>query len=310
MTDFSFTVRNYRPADFDGYVRLHVETERLNSAGGYVSTRCLKEYLGRPNFDPRQDLFVAEMQGNIIGHVSVGLEPGIRRALLDCLVHPQHRRKGVASQLFACALQRAGEAGMNVVQVSIPQTNLAAKRLMHRLGFRFIRRFLKMELNLYDKQLPPVKPSPFAVRRLQRGEEDQLTTLQNRSFAGTWGFNPNTTEEIVYRLNSICCSPEDVIMIYAEDTPVAYCWTRHDPEANAARGENKGEIHMLGVDPAHRNAGIGTNVLLAGLSHLKRRGISLVELTADSEEPAALALYESVGFERDLTIEWFEKKLR
>jgi mycothiol synthase len=98
-------------------------------------------------------------------------------------------------------------------------------------------------------------------------------------------------------------------MIYDQDTPVAYCWTRHDPEANAARGENKGEIHMLGVDPAYRKIGIGTNILLAGLSHLKRQGIAVVELTADSEEPAALALYRSVGFEKYSIIEWFEKRL-
>jgi ribosomal protein S18 acetylase RimI-like enzyme len=49
--------------------------------------------------------------------------------------------------------------------------------------------------------------------------------------------------------------------------------------------------------------------LLAGLADLKSKGVSNVELTADGEEPVALGLYESVGFERCSRNEWYEKKL-
>jgi mycothiol synthase len=77
------------------------------------------------------------------------------------------------------------------------------------------------------------------------------------------------------------------------------------PEA----GGIEGEIHMLGVDPDFRRMGIGRKVLLAGLSHLKCKGVTIVRLTADGEDPAALALYESVGFKRASRIEWYEKRL-
>ena len=80
-------------------------------------------------------------------------------------------------------------------------------------------------------------------------------------------------------------------------------------EDNPAAGSMKGEIHMLGVDPDYRKKGIGRNVLLAGLADLKSRGVTIVELTADGEDPAALGLYESVGFKKYSRAEWYEKKL-
>jgi mycothiol synthase len=71
----------------------------------------------------------------------------------------------------------------------------------------------------------------------------------------------------------------------------------------------KGEIHMLGVDPEFRKQGVGRNVLLAGLSHLKDKGITIIELTTDGEDPAASRLYESVGFQEMMISEWYEKNL-
>jgi mycothiol synthase len=53
---------------------------------------------------------------------------------------------------------------------------------------------------------------------------------------------------------------------------------------------------MLGVDPDYRGRGIGRMALRAGLSYLKEKGVAVVELTVDSENPAAYSLYESSGF--------------
>jgi ribosomal protein S18 acetylase RimI-like enzyme len=99
------------------------------------------------------------------------------------------------------------------------------------------------------------------------------------------------------------------MMVYRQNIPVAYCWTRIFTGARGVSGPEKGEIHMLGVDPDYRNQSIGRNVLLAGLLDLKQSGIREVELTADGQEPAALALYASVGFKKYTRIDWFEKKL-
>ncbi len=90
-------------------------------------------------------------------------------------------------------------------------------------------------------------------------------------------------------------SPDDVTLTYLNDTLVGYCWIIINAEANAKRAKNKGLIHMLGVDPDYRQQEIGKAILLNGLEDLKNKGVDIVELTVDSENPAACSLYESVG---------------
>jgi len=310
MSKATYTIRNYRPSDFDNYVRFRNVAEKREPSEALLSPQHIAEELAVPKYFPEKDLFVAEMAGSIIGYISVFLELEIERALVEGLVHQQHRKKSVAIELFRYALQHAKNSGVKVAQINIPETNTAAKRLMSDLDFRFIRHFLELKRDIYNTHLPDVNPGEFNLRKLQRGGEDKLTGLQNRCFMGSWGFNPNTTEDIVYRLNLSGCSPEDVTMAYEGDRPVGYCWTRKILSAGSDPQENKGLIHMMGVDPEYRSKGIGKKVLLAGLKYLKGNHIGRVELTVDKENLAARRLYESVGFKNASRLEWYEKKLK
>ena len=307
MTDGPYKIRNYHPNDFDKYLRLHVETEPVEPSGRFISTQALSDQLGRPNFTPQEDIFVAEFDGELVGDLSIILEPEIQRALLEGRVHPQHRRKGIATELFSRGLQRVRECGIKSAQVSVLETNDTARDFLSHLAFNFIRYFLEMQLDMQRVQLPRPEQGATSSRRLRSGEEVLLTALQNRCFAGTWGFHPNTTEEIAYRLNMHGRSPKDVILTYIEDKPVGYCWTIISSEENSKRDKNKGLIHMLGVDPEYRQQEIGKVILLSGLKVLKAKAVDKVELTVDSENPAAISLYESVGFEMYAKIGWYEK---
>jgi ribosomal protein S18 acetylase RimI-like enzyme len=66
---------------------------------------------------------------------------------------------------------------------------------------------------------------------------------------------------------------------------------------------------MLGVDPDYRWKGLGRQLLLAGLSYLKNKGLRVVELTVDRGNTVAYALYKSVGFKLLTSSLWYEKKL-
>ena len=310
MIGGSYTIRNYCPDDFDKYLRLQVESKQLDPCGRFISARGLRDNLGRPNFEPQKDLFVAEFKDILVGYLSVTLEPGIQRALLDVLVHPLHRRKGIATELFSGALQRVKESGIKSAQISVSETSTSAKKFLNPLGFKFIRYFFEMQLDMHGMRLPTAKKNVHKSRKLKTGEENLLTEIQNRCFAGTWGFNPNTEEEIAYRLSMHGRSPDDVILTYLDDWPVGYCWTIIDAEANSKRKENRGLIHMLGVDPGYRHQEIGKAILLKGLQDLKAKGVDIVDLTVDSENPAACALYESVGFEVSAKMEWYQKKVK
>ena len=114
MTASLYTIRNYRPVDFEDYLGLCLEAEMLEPSGRGVSRQELREILGRPGFTPEDDIFVVEVDGKLVGYVMLAPEVETGRAILECLVHPEHRRRGLASQLLGYAVRRAGEVEVGV----------------------------------------------------------------------------------------------------------------------------------------------------------------------------------------------------
>jgi len=305
MADSTYIIRKYIPDDFNSYVQLIIEAEKQDLTGRCTSPTVLGEHLDRPYHCPEQNLLIAESDGKAIGYIDVTPEPGIGRVILDCLVQPRYRRKGLATELSYNAIHRAAELGVRVVHVNVSQGNIAAKNLLSKLGFELVRIYHELRLQLSKVYLPDVDQFASTCRHLQHGEEAKLTQIQNRSFTGSWGFNPNTTEEISYCINSSNCSPQDVIQAIEADKTIGYCWTRINLHENMC----KGLIHMIGVDPDYRGRGLGRLLLLAGLSYLKSREVEIAQLTVDSQNTAACALYDSVGFEISSITLWYEKVL-
>lgn len=306
MSNSLYTIRNYRPEDFDKYVLLHTETEKLEPTGRCLSPQVIAERLGQPNYSSEQDLFVVEINGDIIGYMDVKPELGIGRVILDCWVHPEHRRRGLAAKLLNYAINRAKELGAKVAHVNITEENVVAEKVMPLLGFSLVRRFLELKLDIADVRWPDINQAAPECCYLRCGEEDKLTQIQNCAFIGTWGYNPNTVEEIIYHTNLSTCSPEDIVLIYEGDKIIGYCWTGITCEGEAT-SRKKGRIFMLGVDPDYRGRGTAKKVLLAGLAHLKSKSLQVVELTVDNENKAACALYKSIGFKVQTSSYWYEK---
>jgi mycothiol synthase len=309
MPDSRVKIRTYEDDDFSGYLALQVASKKLDSTGRLVTARSLKEDLERPNFNPQTDLWVADLNGKLIGSLSISREPAIGRAVLDGCVHPLQRRGKIATELFSAALQRIRAAGIPAAHVSIPETNAPARHLLDHLGFSLIRYFVEMQLAIDSARMPAIRKNTTASCSLAPAEARLLTEIQNRCFADSWGFNPNTEEEIAYRLKMQSRSPQDVILTYLGDQPIGYCWTIINTDKNANRKESNGLIHMLGVDPDYRQQDIGKAVLRNGLEGLKARGIDIVRLTVDNENTVALSLYESVGFDIYAKTAWYEKIL-
>ncbi|GAJ08347.1 unnamed protein product, partial [marine sediment metagenome] len=212
MNNSPYAIRNYQPKDFDKYVLLNIKAEKLEPTGRCISPQVIAERLGQPNYSPEQDLFVAEVIGSIVGYMDVAPELSIGRVILDCWVHPQHRRKGLATRLLNYSMHRAKELGARVAHVNIMEDNVVAKRVLSRLDFSLVRRFLELRLDIADVRWSDINQAALECRYLQCGEEGKLAQLQNRGFAGHWGYNPNTVEEITYRINRSNCSPEDVVL--------------------------------------------------------------------------------------------------
>jgi mycothiol synthase len=300
-----YNIRNYQDIYFDKYVLLLTEAEKLEPIGRCASPPVIANQLERPNYSPEQDLFIL-WSNDIIGYIDVKPELGIGRVVLDCWVQPEHRRKGLATKLLSYATDRAKELGATVVHVSIREDNTVAMKALHRLGFSLIRRYLELGLDITRVGGIGKAESDPDCRYLQPGEEAKLTQLQNCAFAGSWGYNPNTVEEINFRINSNTFSRDDIVLIHKKDKAIGYCWTGISCEEGKP-SIKKGRLLMLGVVPDYRLKGIGKKLVLAGLARLRCRGLQVAELTVDSENKAAYALYQSIGFEVQANTLWYEK---
>ena len=304
-----YIIRNYHTQDFDKLVQMTVEVRDLEQTECLISPLDLIESVSQLNHSFENNLFVAESTGEMVGYADVRPELNIGRVVFKWLIQPKHREGSLSAMLLDRAIARTRELGIMSIHANILQDSPMAKQLLTTMGFTFIRRFLELRLDLSKTLLPDISKICPPCRPLRPGEEERLTQLQNRSFTGSWGYNANTVEGIAYRLHLPNSSPEDIILGLDSNKPIGYCWTRVNFWKNKNAGEGSGRIYMLGVDPDYRGRGLGRQLLLAGLSYLKSKGLRVVELTVDSENKGACVLYKSVGFDLWTSSLWYEKRL-
>ena len=126
-------------------------------------------------------------------------------------------------------------------------------------------------------------------------DEDDWLRLNNSAFASHEEQGGWTREQLARRLEASWFHPDDLRLYPTSGAISAFCWTKrhqadlHEPEL--------GEIYAIAVDPSESGKGLGKQMVMAGFSHLANTGIALGMLYVDSDNTAAMQLYESIGME-------------
>jgi mycothiol synthase len=190
------------------------------------------------------------------------------------------------------------------MHIAVPGNDLASRQFLERRGFSQVRVYGEMRWQGEDVPDNPLPPG-FSLRSFAPGDEELLTQLQNAAFGGSWGFCPNTLEEISYRTGLSRCSAEGIVILMEGGKAAAYCWTRVDGNDR----ERVGIVWMTGVSPLYRGLGLGQSVLLAGMRYLQSRGVQAIELSVDAENLPAISIYLSTGFRKVSDTLWYERRL-
>ena len=297
-------LRNFTWDDLPTYASLTNEVGQVDGARAPFTVQDAGESLHQPNLDPEQDCYLAEVGGMPAGYVLVVPEPKIDRAIIEGVVHPAFRGQGVGRRLLQRAVERSRALGARLAHASTTPQGVAAQRLLIGAGFHEVRRQWQVRLELAD--FPVGEPvEGYKVRSMSDGEEPLLTQLQNRTFAGSWGFAPNVAKEITYRVRMGGGRPEDVLFLVVEAQPAAYCWTK----SQVLDGEQVGIVWMIGAVPEFRGRGLGRAMLMESISFLKEKGARAIELTVYADNAPAVELYKATGFRMRHEIIWFEKTL-
>lgn len=294
-------IRNFTWTDLESYADLISAAGKADGSGKLLSLREAEEFLRQPNLRPEVDCFVTEIGGELAGYALVVPELAIGRTIIEGVVHPSHRGKGVGRELLRHALRHSKGLGANLSHVSTSPQDIATQRLLGRAGLSETKR--QWQLRLDPKVLARGKSSAgYEVRPMIAGQEVLLADLQNRAFTGSWGFAPNVPEELVYRTRMSGGRPEETLFLFVGEEPLAYCWTRITEAGN----EPIGIVWMIGTAPEARGRGFGRTMLVESIDSLLRRGASSVELTVYQDNVPAVELYRAVGFRERGEIIWYE----
>lgn len=274
-------------------------------AGRGLGLSTFEQRLGEPGFDPESNCLLLETKGGetgggVQGYCLVIPELRIGRAVLQPSLSPELLGTPFEKELILAALERTDALGARVIHVCVPDAAPTADYLRSQ-GFTLVREYLDMVWR-QDELLAAPLPENFAVQSFRPGDASLLAEAQNSAFAASWGYCPNTEEQIAYRSSMANTSHEGILLLKHEENIVGYCWTCLVP----VEGSVRGMIGMIGVIPDYRGKGISRHILTAGMEYLRTQNVADIGLQVDGSNTPGVRLYTSVGFKSVGALQWFE----
>jgi mycothiol synthase len=275
-----------------------------------------------PKFNLKTDTqVVLTPDGEIVGWVEVWdiAEPHVRISIWG-RVHPNYRGQGIGTYLIRWAEDRASQAipkappgSRVVVDHGVLHQDKLAQELLEKEGFKVVRHFWRMLIEM-DKPPPAPKwPEGITVRTFVPQRDDRAVVAAVReAFKDHWGYIESPFEEQLQRWRHWINNSEDfdpslwfLAMDGDEIAGVSLCWPKipEDP--------NMGEVSTLGVRRPWRRRGLALALLHHSFGEFYRRGKTKVCLGVDSKSlTGATRLYQKAGMHVDRQHHIYEKELR
>lgn len=218
----------------------------------------------------------------------------------EMVVAPATRRQGFGRTIITAALDQAHGPLRLWAHGGLAESTLMAEHL----GFQRIRVLFQLRRSLSATLPPVVLPDGVTVRTFQPGADDEAwLALNARAFAthpeqGLW-----TLQDLRQRMAEGWFDPAGFFLaekqIDGHPQLIGFHWTKvHGHHVDEHGHEPIGEVYVVGVDPSAQGMGLGRQLTLIGLQHLRTLGLQQVLLYVDESNVAAIRLYESLGFSR------------
>ena len=238
--------------------------------------------------------------GSLVGAAVVVPQPDAASTFtVELTVDPAHRNQGVATAL--AGQLRAAVDG--TVEAWAHGNQPAAQRLAELYGLTPVRDLLQLRRTVAgatDVPLDVSLPEGVQLRAFEVGRDEQSWLRVN---ADAFAQHPEqgriTLADLQEREGESWFDPHGFLLAVQSQEPdsvLGFHWTK----VHAGSGDSPalGEVYAVGVDPSRQGGGLGRALTAAGINHLAEQGLQDVMLYVDADNSAAVALYESLGFER------------
>ncbi|MFE4977137.1 mycothiol synthase [Kitasatospora sp. NPDC056651] len=301
MDDQTAVIANdvLRPDQRDGALRVLAEAQAVDGRAAVSEQGRLRL---RNTETPRPGVIhlVETETGAVLGYgqLEVPENPAANPAA-ELVVDPAARGRGLARPLVDAVLAQAHQAGRDAVDFWVHGGHPAARHLAEAYGAELVRELRQMRRAGRQTEEVAV-PEGIELRTFRPGEDDaEWLRLNALAFAhhpeqGAW-----TGQDLAERIAEPWFDPAGFFLATRGGKVVGFHWTKVHP-ATATEPE-LGEVYVVGVDPAEQGSGLGRALTAAGLRHLTgtgsgERGLATVLLYVDADNPAAVRVYERLGF--------------
>jgi mycothiol synthase len=295
-------VRPIAPDDFPALAAFLAEDEmRLFGRESRLGVPDVTAWLSR--IDLLQDTWLFEERDGLValGWIEKEKDAGVAVGA----VHHRWRGRGLGSKLVDRSEERLRALELDRIHNVTLGPDAAAQSLLTSRGYREVRRFWEMTIELGDEPpIDPALPEGLRIEPFSSALARAFHSTLEEAFADHWEYQPQSFEDWWQRqLKSPDHDPSLWFLVRDEESVVAA--TRNDPERSGG-----GWIGALGVRREWRGRGLGKALLLHSFREFHRRGKRRVGLGVDSENPTgATKLYESVGMVVDTEQVVWEKQL-
>ncbi|HKT44735.1 MAG TPA: GNAT family N-acetyltransferase [Gaiellaceae bacterium] len=213
------------------------------------------------------------------------------------------RGRGIGTQMLERGEAFAREHGVTKIHTGAPEPNADARALFESRGYREVRRFWEMGIDLAEEPAVPELPDGLVLDELRDGEQRAFYDALNEAFEDHWEWHPMPFDEWLEIRKDQHHDERGPVWFVIRDGDELAAVTRND--ANVGGG---GYVGAIGVRQAWRGKGLAKALLYRTFLEFWHRGTPRVTLDVDAQnETGATQLYERVGMEVEMCGVAFEK---
>jgi mycothiol synthase len=206
---------------------------------------------------------------------------------LSLVVHPDARGHGLGTSLLETALEATGGP---VLEAWSHADHPAARKLAERHGFERVRELWVMRRKLADPLPDIVVPDDVVLRSYRATDAEELLRVNRLAFADHPEQGAMDAANLAVRMAEPWFDPEGLVLAERGDRLVGFHWTKQ-------HSDRLGEVYVVGIDPTVQGIGLGRIVTVAGLEHLRSKGVEDVLLYVESDNGPAINIYrDKLGF--------------
>jgi GNAT superfamily N-acetyltransferase len=274
----------------------------------YVVTvdRLRTEYENLPNFDPSEDVVLAEVDGEAVGYCQIRWFQEVDGPLSTAhreRVRPDWRGRGITRALLeintsrARELARAHAEGPWRMGTITADTEVHRTRLLEASGYHKERWYLEMLRDLGEPIGEVPLPEGIEVRPVPPEARRGVFEAMWEAFRGSFAFREMDEKDWTGFLESPEYQPDLWVVGWDGDEVAGSVISWIDAEENARHERLWGYNDSVAVGHAYRRRGLAKALLARSLVVLRDQGMEHARLGVDTQNPAdALTLYSSQGY--------------